>query len=356
MIRGVLTLAERTVKSIMTPRTEIGWLDVDAGQEALRRRILERGHSRFLLARGNLDQFLGVALSKDLLRDLLEKGRIDLERSLRQPLVVHESVNALRLIELLRNSPLQPAVVLDEHGSVEGIATPIDVLEAIAGDFPDEGEARLTAERAADGSWLVDGWIDIRRLSSLIGIDLVDEADRYSTLAGYVLWRLGHLPKAGDRVAAAGLTFAVVAMDGHNIDKVRIHPGEAGRDPATSAAAAPAGRCERWPRLWSDGAMFERLKRTFHELKDGEPGRRFTAHHERHRRTESHRESTLKTAAYLIGGFALLLGGLLLSLPPGVPGFLLWVPALGLLAARLRVVAVGLDRAELLVHRLIGKR
>jgi CBS domain containing-hemolysin-like protein len=224
MIQGVLTLADRTVKSIMTPRAQIGWLDVDADQQTLRSTMLERGHSRFLLARGSLDQFLGVALSKDLLSDLLEKGRIDLERSLRQPLVVHESVNVLRLVELLRKSPLQLAVVLDEHGSLEGIATPIDVLEAIAGDFPEDGEEPQAAERNADGSWLVDGWIDIRRLSNLVGVDLVDEADRYSTLAGYILWRLGHLPAVGDRAQTGNLVLEVVAMDGHSIDKVRIVP------------------------------------------------------------------------------------------------------------------------------------
>jgi len=177
-----------------------------------------------------------VALATDLLRDLLEKGRIDLERSIRQPLVVHESVNALRLVELLRKSPLQMAVFLDEHGSLEGIATPIDILEAIAGEFPDEGEELLTAEQAADGSWLVDGWIDIRRLSNLIGIDLVDEADRYSTLAGYILWRLGHLPKAGERVVAVNVAFEVVAMDGRNIDKVRITK-TAGETEADASAA-----------------------------------------------------------------------------------------------------------------------
>ena len=237
MIQGVLTLAERPVKSIMTPRTAIGWLDVDADQEELRRKILETGHSRILLARGSLDRFIGVALARDLLRDLLQEGRIDLASSSRQPLVVHESLNALRLVELLRKSPLQIAVILDEHGSLEGIATPSDILEAIAGEFPEEGEEEMTAEKAADGSWLVHGWIDIRRLSGLIGTDLVDEADRYSTLAGYILWRLGHLPKAGERVAAGNLAFEVVAMDGHNIGKVRISR-IVGETPAGAGATA----------------------------------------------------------------------------------------------------------------------
>lgn len=222
MIQGVLTLAERTVTSIMTPRTAIVWLDADAEPEELRRQILASGHSRFVLARGSLDSFVGVALARDLLRDLLEGGRIDLQRSLRQPLVVHESINALRLVELLRKSPLQMAIILDEHGSLEGIATPSDVLEAIAGEFADDDEAATSAEQAADGSWLVDGSIDIRRLSKLIDIDLVDEADRYSTLAGHMLWRLGHLPQVGERVATEQLAFEVVAMDGHSIDKVRV--------------------------------------------------------------------------------------------------------------------------------------
>jgi CBS domain containing-hemolysin-like protein len=224
MIQGVLTLADRPVVSIMTPRTEVDWLDLDQGEEALKAKILDLGHSRFPLARGSLDNFVGVAFANDLLRDLITSGHIDVERSLRQPLIVHESVSVLRLMEQLRQSPLQMAVVVDEYGSLEGIATPTDILEAIAGEFPDEDDEVLVAERASDGSWLVDGWIDIRKVSGLLGVDLVDETDRYSTLAGYLLWRLGHLPQAGETVAAGQLEFEVISMDGRNIDKVRVRP------------------------------------------------------------------------------------------------------------------------------------
>lgn len=222
MIEGVLSLADRPVVSIMTPRTEVDWLDIEDGEEAIREKILNMGHSRFPLARGSLDDFIGVALAKDLLRDLLEEGRINLERSLRQPLVVHERVSVLRLMEQLRASPLQLAMVVDEFGSFEGIATPIDILEAIAGDFPDEDEELLTAERGEDDSWLVDGWIDIRKASSLLEADFADETDRYSTLAGYILWQLGHLPVEGERFATDRFEFEIVAMDGRAIDKVRI--------------------------------------------------------------------------------------------------------------------------------------
>ncbi|ABC23667.1 TerC family protein [Rhodospirillum rubrum] len=223
MIHGVLTLAERPVKSIMTPRPDIDWLDLDSPKDELRAEILSMGHSRFLLAHGSLDQFIGVALARDLMRDLMEEGQINLERSVRQPLVVHESVKVLRLMEQLRQSPLQVAVVLDEYGSLEGIATPTDILEAIAGEFPDEDEDYVTVERGEDGSWLVEGWLDIRRISNIIGVDLVDEADRYSTLAGYILWQLGHLPTEGERVIKGDLVVEVVSMQGRSIDKVRLH-------------------------------------------------------------------------------------------------------------------------------------
>jgi CBS domain containing-hemolysin-like protein len=233
MIESVLTLADRPAKSVMTHRLDIDWLDIEDSDEELRRKVLESGHSRFPIARGSLDEFLGVALAKDLLRDFIETGKIDFERSLRQPLVVHESVNALRLLEQLRQSPLQVAIVLDEYGSVEGMVTATDLLEAIAGDFADDDEEQLTVEHGEDGSLLVDGWIDIRHVSRLLDSDLVDDADRYSTLAGLILWRLGHLPEQGETFTFGGLSYEVVSLDGRNIDKVRIR--------AASSVSAMAG-------------------------------------------------------------------------------------------------------------------
>ena len=222
MIEGVLGLADRPATSIMTPRSEIDWIDLETDDTELREQILSQSHSRFIVGRGSLDNFVGVALARDLMRDLLTEGEINVERSVRQPLIVHESVDVLRLMELLRKSPVQLAVIVDEFGSFEGIATPTDVLEAIAGDFPDEDEAPMTAEQAEDGSWLVDGWIDIRRASRLLDADLSDETERYSTLAGYILWQLGHMPGPGETVEVGNLTFEIVAMDGRAIDKVRV--------------------------------------------------------------------------------------------------------------------------------------
>jgi CBS domain containing-hemolysin-like protein len=230
MIESVLTLADRPAKSVMTPRRDVDWLDIDDDQDELRRKVLESGHSRFPIARGSLDNFLGVALARDLLRDFIETGKIDFQRSLRQPLVVHESVNALRLLEQLRQSPLQVAIVLDEFGQMEGMVTPTDLLEAIAGDFADDDEEQLVVDRSDDGSVLVDGWIDIRHVSRLLETDLVDDTDRYSTLAGFLLWRLGHLPQQGELVSFAELTYEIVSLDSRNIDKVRIRRRDTAQD------------------------------------------------------------------------------------------------------------------------------
>lgn len=238
MIEGVLTLADRPAKSVMTHRLDIDWLDIEDSHEELRKKVLESGRSRFIVARGNLDDFVGVVLAKDLLRDLMETGKIDFGRSLRQPLVVHESVSALRLLEQLRKSPLQVAVVLDEYGSMEGMVTPTDLLEAIAGEFADDDDEHLTVEHGEDGSLLVDGWIDIRHISRLLDVDLVDDADRYSTLAGWLLWRLGHLPQKGESVSSGDLLYEVVALDGHNIDKVKIHRVDANAETRLAAAGA----------------------------------------------------------------------------------------------------------------------
>ncbi|WP_136684157.1 TerC family protein [Falsirhodobacter xinxiangensis] len=221
MIRSVLTLADRPATSVMTPRNEIDWLDLNADEDTLREQILIQGHSRFLLARGGLENFVGAALAKDLLRDLLTAGRIDLANSVREPLIVHESLNVVRLMEQLRTSPVQLAVIPDEFGALEGIATPTDILEAIAGDFPEEGEEPLLAEQAEDGSWHFSGWIDIRRAGDLLETDFRDEAERYSTLAGYVLWSLGRLPETGEAVIIGEWTFEIEKIENRAIEMLR---------------------------------------------------------------------------------------------------------------------------------------
>jgi CBS domain containing-hemolysin-like protein len=224
MIESVLTLAERPVRSVMTPSTEVIWLDLDGDQEELRREILGSGHTAYPVCRGSLDDLVGVALSRDLVRDLLEKGRIELASIEQKPLVVHDAMSVLRVVEQIRTAPTQMAIVTDEFGAVEGVVTPTDILEAIVGELPNNGEETLDPKEQPDGSLVVDAAIDIRRLSQVLGIDLVDEADRYATLAGYLLVRWGQLPQDGEKIEGAdgALCFEILETEGRRIGKVRI--------------------------------------------------------------------------------------------------------------------------------------
>lgn len=227
MIHGVLTLAERPVKSIMTPRPDIEWIDLDEDEAAIREQIIGMTHSRLLLARGTLDNLEGIALNHNVLSNYFEKGTLCFDDALRQPLIVHENIKVLSLMEQLRQAPLQLAVILNEYGSIEGIATPIDILEAIAGEFPDEDHEEDSEVQLDDGCWVVEGASDIRRISLLIDKDLVDESDQYSTLSGYLLLHLGHLPAVGQKLDSDGYEFEVLSLDGHKIDKVKISPQQA---------------------------------------------------------------------------------------------------------------------------------
>ncbi|SOC42747.1 predicted tellurium resistance membrane protein TerC [Rhizobium subbaraonis] len=227
MIRGVLDLGDRPVSSIMSPRTEVEWLDLNDDPEDLNAAIRKLTHSRVILARDTVDEFVGVAITKELLNALIDGKSIDWARVARQPVIVHETTDVLKVMEQLRRSPVQMAMIVDEHGSLEGIATPTDVLEAIAGEFPDMGEEAATFEQQEDGSWLTEGFIDIRQFSSAIGHDLVDDANRYSTLGGFVMTQLAHLPVAGERLLVDGLEFEIVSLDKRSIGKIRVRAVEA---------------------------------------------------------------------------------------------------------------------------------
>lgn len=222
MIRGVLDLAERPVRSIMSPRHEVEWLDLTGKEKKMRAELEQLKHSRIILAREKVDEFVGVAFTKDLLLNLAEGKRLNWQKSMRQPLVVHENTNVLRLMERLRRSPVQLAIVVDEHGSFEGIVTPTDILEAIAGDFPDDDDEAVIITRESDNSLIAEGYADIRRLSGLLDCDLVDDSERYTTLAGYILWHFGHLPQIGEAFEADGFRFEVLEKERRNISKVRI--------------------------------------------------------------------------------------------------------------------------------------
>jgi putative hemolysin len=223
MIDGVLRLADRSVRSVMTPRVEIVWLDLDDPVDTMRQEIADSGHSRFPAGRKGLEELEGIVHTKDLLDQLARTGTLDIAASIREALIVHEGTPVLRLLEMFRENPVHMAVVVDEYGVVEGIVTPTDILTAIAGDLPEEaGDLEQEAVRRDDGSWLMDGMIGIHEAERLLDRKNMRGEEDFETLAGFVLARLGQIPQVGESFDWDGLRFEIVDMDGRRIDRVLV--------------------------------------------------------------------------------------------------------------------------------------
>jgi len=227
MVSGVFRLADRHVGTLMTPRTEIAWLDLEDPPEEIRRKIKESVHSRLPVAEGDLDHILGVVQAKGLLSRCMAGEPIDLRKSLIPPQFVPESTPALKVLEMFRNSRVHIAIVIDEYGGLQGLVTIIDILEAIVGDIPITGERDgLEAVQRKDGSWLLDGMLpvdefrDIFRLNELPG----EGKSHYETMSGFVMTYLGRIPSEGDTFDWAGMHFEVLDMDGFRVDKILVVP------------------------------------------------------------------------------------------------------------------------------------
>jgi putative hemolysin len=223
MIEGVLRLPDRTVRSIMIPRGDVVWLDAADSRETVWNAVRTSGHSRYPVCRGQLDELVGVVMTGDLAEWLGNREAGELSGRVHAPLIVHESTRILRLLELFRESKMHFAVIVDEHGSIEGVVTPSDILTAIAGELP-EAASEEPAEAVArdDSSWLVDGGMSIDDVERLLKGGNMRSGDDYTTLAGFVLAQLGHLPTTGESFRWRGLRFEVVDMDGRRIDKLLI--------------------------------------------------------------------------------------------------------------------------------------
>lgn len=219
LVEGVLTVADANIESIMVPRPDVIWLDLDEPVEKLWQEARASGHARFLVARGSLDEPAGVITLADL-GEAARRGGIDEGRDIAQPLMVPETVSVLRLLDAFQRSPVHLAIVTDEYGDVRGIVTPIDILRAIAGGLPDIGSReRAEIVTRPDGSLLVDGHLPARELAA--ALDMPELAhDDYHTTAGFVLHRLGRIPRAGDRLTWRSVEVEVVDMDGPRIDKL----------------------------------------------------------------------------------------------------------------------------------------
>lgn len=220
LLEGVLALADRKVGSIMIPRQDVIWLDIDDPIDSLWKQSKESGHARFLVARGKLDNLLGMITLANL-SEAVHRGKLDPDE-LEPPLHIPDSITVLQLLDQFQRSSTHLAVVTDEYGEIEGITTPIDILRAIAGELPELGSReRPEALQREDGSWLIDAHLPIEELQRRLGRrDMA--AREYQTVAGFVLARLGRIPKAGDTLTWRDLKVEIVDMDGVRIDKILL--------------------------------------------------------------------------------------------------------------------------------------
>ncbi len=227
MIRGVLNLADRQVTAIMTPRTDVHWIDLDDPPERVRQELIESSFSRIVVVRdGNIDEPLGIVQKKDLLAGTLSGQPFDIEQSILQPPVLPEFTTVLAALERFKREPIQIAFVVDEFGSLEGVVSVTDVMEAIAGELPDENDVGGVSSSIVaqdDGSWLVDGRAAIDDLVECLGLNPPADVD-YHTAAGLVLDVMGKVPEIGDEVVVRGWRFRVEAMDGNRIDRIHVSP------------------------------------------------------------------------------------------------------------------------------------
>jgi putative hemolysin len=220
LISGVLRLPDRPARALMTRRAEVDWLDLSASEEAIRRRLMTTPHSLLPAGRGSSDRVVGVVQTQELLAELLSGKPLDLEAALREAAAVPENVDALDVLESLRWADIPMVLVHDEHGQFEGVVTPADILEAVAGAFKSDigGDEPLAMQRE-DGSWLLSGSMLVDEMSERLGVAVPLRRD-YQTVAGFVLAQLHHIPMLGEHVDTGGWRFEVIDVDGRRIDKV----------------------------------------------------------------------------------------------------------------------------------------
>ena len=221
MISGVVRLADRPVREVMTPRTEIDWLDADADTEQIRATLAGNPHSRLPIAEGSVEEIIGVVSARDLLLAQLDGRPLNLRGLARVPQVIPDLMDAMDALAVLRHAEVPLALVHDEYGHLDGIVTPGSILAALSGVFASDADADddpPLVERE-DGSWLLSGSANADLLSDRLGMNMPEERD-YTTVAGFALSVLKRLPETGETFAHQGWKFEVVDMDGRKIDKL----------------------------------------------------------------------------------------------------------------------------------------
>lgn len=223
IISGVVRLADRPVREVMTPRTEVEWLDAGLSDAAIRAKLLAAPHSRLPVAEGSIDAVIGVVQARDVAAALARGDTLDLRQLVRKAPFVVDQIDAMDALDALRRAEVPMALIHDEYGHFEGIVTPANLLAAIAGEFASDaepGEAPNIVERE-DGSLLVAGTTAADSLAERLGIELPEDRD-YATVAGLALAVFRHLPGEGESFVEQGWRFEVVDLDGRRIDKLLV--------------------------------------------------------------------------------------------------------------------------------------
>ncbi|PSJ41765.1 hemolysin family protein [Allosphingosinicella deserti] len=221
LISGVVRLADRPTREVMTPRTDVDWIDVDSSTEELREALRNAQHSRLPVAEGSVDTLLGVVQARDIVAAFIDDRALDLRALVREAPVVADQMDAMDTLAVLRDADVPMAFVHDEYGHFEGVVTPADLLSALAGVFAsnfDPGSEAPLVERE-DGSWWVSGSLPADAMSDRLGINLPEDRD-YATAAGFALSVLKHIPEVGERFSFGSWRFEIVDMDGFKIDKL----------------------------------------------------------------------------------------------------------------------------------------
>ncbi|MGH6728836.1 MAG: hemolysin family protein [Sphingomicrobium sp.] len=237
IISGIVRLADRPVREVMTPRIDVDWIDISASAEEIRKAVLDTPHSRIPVADGSIDRIVGVIQTRDMLTAKLRRQPFDLRRLCREAPVIPDLMDAMDALVVLRFADVPLALVHDEYGQLEGIVTPVSILAALTGTFAhdvEQGEEPPLIERD-DGSFLVSGAASADLLVDRLGLLLPAERD-YSTVAGFALSVLKHIPDCGEKFKHDGWTFEIVDLDGRAIDKLILTPPRR-RGSADKAAA-----------------------------------------------------------------------------------------------------------------------
>jgi putative hemolysin len=220
MIAGVMRLGDRAVRALMTPRTDVDWINLQSDEQTTRKMLMETQHSRLPVGDGSVDAMIGVIQTREVLAGMLAGQKFDLSRHVHAAPIVHDQADALDVLTTLKESDIPVALVHDEYGHFEGIVTPADILEAITGVFRADIEAGdQEIVKREDGSWLLPGFLPADELADHLNFMLPENRD-YETLAGFILSQMHRLPTTGEWVDAHGWRFEVVDLDGRRIDKV----------------------------------------------------------------------------------------------------------------------------------------